>query len=236
MLLAFSAVACFKGSYYESSFTTIANFEYGDGASDFTDSIYVKTDFSNGAYLSWHGSRTEGEMPKLTGGFALSMKKDSSINLAVSPFCVYAGASETNTFALFYDTPKKPERQLRFTESANGTCAPQFCLVRNSSLVVSNILAEDSPFKFTEGDYLKLVVTGFLNGTETGKSEWFLADFREPEKGGEAPDSVTVNWKPMSLTRLGNIDAVDFSLETNKERFPKYVCIDNLVASVSVKY
>ena len=40
----------------------------------------------------------------------------------------------------------------------------------------------------------------------------------------------------MPLTKLGNIDAVDFSLDTNKEDFPKYVCLDNLVASISVKY
>ena len=233
--MAVMAVSCFKGSYYEGSFTTVANFEYED-VSAFQDSIYVSTDFYSGAYLSWHGSRTDGERPELTGGFALSMKKDSSINLSVSPFCVYAPAKEKNTFALFCDTPKKPERQMRFTKSANGTCAPQFCYVRNTSFVVSSILSKDSQFKFTEGDYLKLVVTGYLAGKETGKAEWFLADYRIPQNGGAAPDSVNTTWQQMPLTKLGNIDAVDFSLDTNKEGFPKYVCLDNLVASISVKY
>lgn len=145
-------------------------------------------------------------------------------------------STEYNTFAILYDTAEKPERQLTFTEDDYGTCAPQFCYVRNTSLVVSSILSGDSQFKFTEGDYLKLVVTGYLAGKETGKAEWFLADYRVPQNGGAAPVSVTTVWKQMPLTKLGNIDAVDFSLDTNKEGFPKYVCLDNLVASISVKY
>lgn len=229
------AVSCFKGSYYESSFTTVSNFEYADAMKYFTDSVFVKSDFENGAYMVYSGTRTDSSEPELLGGFGMSMKKDSSINLAVSPFSVYAGKGD-NTFAVFYDTPSKPQYQLSFTESAYGTCAPQFCYVRNSSLVVSSILSNDSEFKFAEGDSLKLVVTGYLDGKETGKAEYFLADFRVPKNGGAAPDSVNTNWRQMSLTKLGNVDAVDFAIDTNKEDFPKYVCLDNLVASISVKY
>ena len=232
--MAVMAVSCFKGTYYESSFATVSNFEFADAAKYFTDSIFVNSDFQSGTYLLYSGSRTEGKDPKFKGGFAMSMKKDSSINLSVSPFSVYAGSAESNTFAIFYDTAEKPERQLIFTEADYGTCAPQFCYVRNTSFVVSSIRSGDS--KFTEGDYLKLVVTGYLAGKETGKAEWFLADYRVPQNGGAAPDSVNTTWQQMPLTKLGNIDAVDFSLDTNKEGFPKYVCLDNLVASISVKY
>ena len=233
-VMAVMAVSCFKGTYYESSFATVSNFEFADAAKYFTDSIFVNSDFQSGTYLLYSGSRTEGKDPKFKGGFAMSMKKDSSINLSVSPFSVYAGSAESNTFAIFYDTAEKPERQLIFTEADYGTCAPQFCYVRNTSFVVSSIRSGDS--KFTEGDYLKLVVTGYLAGKETGKAEWFLADYRVPQNGGAAPDSVNTTWQQMPLTKLGNIDAVDFSLDTNKEGFPKYVCLDNLVASISVKY
>lgn len=232
--MAVMAVSCFKGSYYESSFATVSNFEFADAAKYFTDSIFVNSDFQSGTYLLYSGSRTNDH--EFKGGFAMSMKKDSSINLSVSPFSVYAGSAESNTFAIFYDTTEKPERQLTFTEADYGTCAPQFCYVRNTSFVVSSIRSGDSKFKFTEGDYLKLVVTGYLAGKETGKAEWFLADYRVPQNGGAAPDSVNTTWQQMPLTKLGNIDAVDFSLDTNKEGFPKYVCLDNLVASISVKY
>ena len=235
-VMAVMAVSCFKGSYYESSFATVSNFEFADAAKYFVDSVYVTSDFQSGSYLLYSGSRTEGKDPEFKGGFAMSMKKDSSINLSVSPFSVFAGSAENNTFAIFYDTAEKPERQLIFTEADYGTCAPQFCYVRNTSLVVSSILSGDSQFKFAEGDYLKLVVTGYLAGKETGKAEWFLADYRIPQNGGAAPDSVNTTWQQMPLTKLGNIDAVDFSLDTNKEGFPKYVCLDNLVASISVKY
>ncbi|MGN0188240.1 MAG: DUF4465 domain-containing protein [Candidatus Cryptobacteroides sp.] len=232
--LAVMAASCFKGSYYESSFATISNFEYADAANYFVDSVYVTGDFQSGSYLLYSGSRSsDGDF---MGGFAMSMKKDSSINLSVSPFSIYAGSGENNTFALFYDTPEKPERQLTFTESDYGTCSPQFCYIRNTSYVVSSILSDDSRFKFSEGDYLKLVVTGYLGGNETGKAEWLLADFRIPQNGGAAPDSVNTTWQQMPLTKLGNIDAVDFSIESSKEGFPKYVCLDNLVASISVKY
>ena len=50
-VFAVMAVSCFKGSYYESSFATVSNFEYADAAKYFTDSVFVKSDFQSGSYL-----------------------------------------------------------------------------------------------------------------------------------------------------------------------------------------
>ena len=50
-VMAVMAVSCFKGTYYESSFATVSNFEFADAAKYFTDSIFVNSDFQSGTYL-----------------------------------------------------------------------------------------------------------------------------------------------------------------------------------------
>ena len=68
-------------------------------------------------------------------------------------------------------------------------------------------------------DWLKLTVTGFLKGEETESVEYYLADFRGEkvdENGVPEPDSLLTKWKNLSLTKLGQVDNIDFTLESSK--------------------
>ena len=231
------AVSCFKGTFSEFSGNAGSNFEFQGDADYKKDSVYFKTDFFSGNYLIYRGARTEasGSDPvEFKGGFAVSMKRDSSLNLSASPFSMFVSKEtcdrmHSQTCAIFLDSPEKPERQFEFELSSIGTCSPVYCLVNNTQLVASYILSDDSPCKFGEGDYLKLTVTGYLNGKKTGEKEWYLADFRSPA------DSVTTTWKMMSLSKRGNVDSMDFSLESSREELPRYFCLDNLLTSIYVR-
>lgn len=241
-LLSVFAVSCFKGTYYETSYTGADTFEYDVDNGEFPDSVYFKSaSFLGGSStnLQYHTSYTESS-DSFDGGFAVSFKRDSSLviaednrypNLTAYPkssLYTAGGAASSEGFVVFYDSARKPEHGITFTRSSVGTCSPVYCMIANTQPVVKYFKEEGSPAK-DNGDYLKLTVTGYLHGTKTGEAEYYLADFRA------SADSVNVAWKTLSLSKLGSVDAVDFSLEASNDDIPRYFCLDNFVASIYIK-
>ncbi|MCA1759792.1 MAG: DUF4465 domain-containing protein, partial [Bacteroidales bacterium] len=82
----------------------------------------------------------------------------------------------------------------------------------------------------TEPDYFKLVVSGVdIRGNETGKVEFFLADFRF-ENSEE--DYIVNTWEWLDLKTLGVVAALNFSLESTDMgdwgmNTPAYFCLDD---------
>lgn len=243
-ILALSLSSCFKDSYYEGTFNPIATFDYNDMVSAVgEDSVYFGPSFRGTDFMGMINLQENDELP-FGGGFALSMKRDSVDMVAyaaatekreVSPFAVYQKKDGSdNGFAVFYqneDASKMPEQHMVFLSYLYGTCTLSQCYIANSSNVVANVLDPASDFYFERdgGDYLKLTVTGYNDSKETGKAEYYLVDFR-PDA-----DSIALGWKKLDLSKLGDIDYVNFSLESSKVGLPKYFCIDNIVTSVHIK-
>lgn len=236
--------SCF-GSYYETDYVGVSNFEYDNTETEFPDSVYIKGPqfYSGSTYLEFATAYSE-DTDTFEGGFAFSMKRDSS--LVISPDNKYPnltayptsslflsnGTAASEGFAVFYDSYRKPSKPMRFARASMGTCTMQYCMVTNTQPVVKYFLEENSEAA-ANGDYLKLTATGYLGGKETGKAEYMLADFR----GGS--DSLVVAWKVLDLSKLGKIDECDFRLESadndNKQDFLRYFCLDNIVAKIYMK-
>ena len=247
LLIALASVAvasCLSDTFMEMNLTSISDFEFSDAASGFgDDSIYVENGFAGGnrSVALYFNSARDSENGPMTGGFGMTMKRDSSMTIAEGNLYPQYTRFETskmnnNVSAVFYDNPddsKMPEHDIVFTEAEYGTCTPQFCYISNTQQTVVRVKDQNSGF--VEGDYIKLTATGFLNGKQTGQVEYYLADYRPAANGGEAPDSLLTSWKPLSLTKLGNVDNIDFDLESNKADFPLYFCLDNMVASIYIK-
>jgi len=226
-------LSCFKGAYYETNYTGAAVFNYRFTAEEFPDSVHIGP-FADGViYMNFLSDVSE--QKEFRGGFAFSMKRDSSLVIAegnkyanltscTNPVSANLGSGIVDGFAVFYDSPSKPEHGAVFLKSSTGTCAPSYCMVTNIQPVVKYFLDENSTAK-ENGDYLKLSVTGYLNGSKTGTAEYVLA----------SADSVNVSWKTLSLTKLGKIDAIDFALESSNPDIPKYFCLDNIVAQIYIK-
>ncbi|MCM1501256.1 MAG: DUF4465 domain-containing protein [Bacteroidales bacterium] len=234
-LMAFAVLctACFKGAYYEANFTGVAGFNYAYDPKNFPDSVYINTlaDSSTGLQFLANIDENTGEF---FGGFVISMKRDSSLVVAddnkYPDFTVYTNPLSTSTgsvvdgCAVFYDSARKPEHGAVFSMASKGTCTPVYCMVTNTQPVVKYFLDEGSAAKDND-EYLNLTITGYLNGSKTGEAKYCLA----------SKDSVNVAWKTVSLSKLGNIDAIDFHLETSGDGVPRYFCLDNLVAKIHIK-
>ena len=59
-----------------------------------------------------------------------------------------------------------------------------------------------------------------------------------PPMRGPEPDSLLTKWKNLSLTKLGQVDNIDFTLESSKGdnmmAEPMTFCLDDFVASIYV--
>lgn len=85
--------------------------------------------------------------------------------------------------------------------------------------------------KFDAGDWFKLIVHGVdAQGTEIGKVEYYLADYR-----GKDSNTWTLNksWEWVDLSSLGRVASLYFTMESSRpgERGPKtptYFCLDRL--------
>ena len=282
--VAAAAVSCLNDSYYELNVTSYSDFEFYGAIQQFgADSVYLEGVFGGGnssVDIYFNSSRAAQGEP-LSGGFALTMKKDSlDADNGYVPFVVTVGDDgedgdagsdgESGTgevyvnqypqytaygtkinsklgdnicavFVQAVESTAMPEHDIVFTEPDYGTCTPQMCRINNTQQMVSMMMAETSSARFGQGDWLKLTVTGFLKGEETESVEYYLADFRGEkvdENGVPEPDSLLTKWKNLSLTKLGQVDNIDFTLESSKGdnmmAEPMTFCLDDFVASIYV--
>ncbi len=254
ILMAIMAVSCLKGGDFEQSRTIQASFEYSDldPERDFgKDSLYIGTGVFPWLDLFFHTALTETEPYEFLGGHMLSMAYDSTMtndlsrkfkfNSAFKPPLKNSQVGVNKVFAVFYDNPNQaemPENDITFANAKFGSCNLQGCFIINTTQVVNYVINN-----FKDDDYLKLTAIGYegvdADGKkleplkETGRAEIFLAKYSTSE---EIKDSVITNWTVFDLTKLGDIDFVDFSLESNHQEIPLYFCYDLFTANIHLKF
>ncbi len=240
-LAVFGLASCDTGDgYTEYSLVSYSTFEFG--TSVLTDSLLLTSSYfseaASSSFLIYMSERVE-EGDELTGGFALSSKRDSSLVLkpdnSYPQYTMFATSAgwESETCAVFYQNESEsamPEHDAAFTYGYYGTCTPSSCLVNNTQLMVYNILSEDSGYTFETGDYLKLTITGTYGTTTTGSVSVYLADYTTL-----VPTLVT-EWTSVNLSALGTVEYIDFTLESTKSGMPLTFCLDNLVSSIYINY
>jgi len=169
------------------------------------------TSYSSG-YISW-------------SGFACSAKKNRSVGGYVNQYAVSAGAGAVNSkqFAIAYGTAT-----LLCDSNLYGNFSIKSAFFTNSTYTYLD-MKEGSGYskKFVEGDWFKVIVTGYLNNTKTNQIEYYLSDFREGK-------TILSNlWEKVDLSSLGEVDKVTFTFDSSdKGQFgmntPAYACIDNI--------
>jgi hypothetical protein len=166
------------------------------------------------------------------GGFCLSAKKDS-LNTDKTDISDYssagtdAGYLDSNVYAVYIQN-SIPEYGWRIFLSGFdvGTCYMTGFMIDNTSKTIKAI--EDNPLE--DGDYLTVTVTGYLNETQ---GESVTVDL---VKNTSMTRTVVTGWTEVDLSSLGLVDALSFSVETNRSDFPKSFCMDNLTSKVHVEY
>lgn len=152
------------------------------------------------------------------------------------------GLKSSKTFLYYMQSGSMSEHDIMFTASEVGTCAPVGIMVNNSANTVYTIKgANNDSFNLEAGQDLKLKITGYLNGTETGSVDVLLAGKDLGKTGGidadgSAPDSLITSWTAIDLSDLGSIDVIDFEITGGGNIYPKDVCFDNFTANINIEY
>lgn len=239
-IAAFAAVSCLEGGSFKQSYTADITFEFTNDvySQAFKDSLYVMSTsdeaFYYGSYpIFFHQKQLNGTFH---GGLLLSyLKGESGGWLTKEPsendaYRVHAatGASDSRTYAVFYDNPVKemmPKHAVEFGYKGLGTLSPYGCYVNNSTLVARRIREH-----FQDGDKLVLKAIGTTTSGAKTETSITLAEY------SEAKDTVMYNWTPFTLSSLGAVDYIDFEIESTCPDVPGYVCIDGLLAGVAIEY
>lgn len=164
------------------------------------------------------------------GGICVSMKKDSiGIDGSISDYCAAgprdaAGAQNSSCYAVYTPSSAQYDWQIDISGFKVYSCIPSGFYIDNLSKTLKTI--EDSPLEV--GDYMKVTVTGYFNNASVGSTEVDLVR--------KTSDNTTVvsNWTPVELS-MDEIDALRFTIETNRNDFPLSFCLDNLYFKVHLE-
>lgn len=230
VIVALIAVSCFDDMPTNSEkYTLDANFEVNDAV---FGSDSVRFDHETGLGIGYMDlafyHKLNPQKTAVVGGFALSRLKGSGSELGRNDLRVNSGAGldGSPTYAVFkYDEPNMPEHDIQFLNNTYGTCEMMGCYVNNTAEVVDSIRTN-----FQSGDRLTLKAVGYLQGVKTGEAEIDLASY------SALKDSIVVSWTPFYLNKLGSVEYVEFEIISTKENVPTSVCIDDVVARISLEY
>ena len=235
------AVSCLPDSTFTQNGYVAATFEYtGVNYQELfgKDSIYFDSDAKVG--LAWELLVFYHQVNKQTsdfeGGFMLShltYPKNADLdNMQNNKYRANARnmAGIHNTYLVFEQSESMPEKDMAFVfsqnSSASGTCVMDYCYV-NNTVAAAKAIEQN----FVMGDKMLLKAKGYLAGSPTGTAEIMLAEKTT------ARDSIMYSWTKFDLNSLGAIDKVDFEIVMPADRnIPATVCIDDVVASVTLIY
>ena len=168
-------------------------------------------------------------------GFAVSNQTDRETQGFMNEFSVFAtsGAGGSEQFAVVYCAGEW------------GSEAPNVRFLNNQEFEFRSLMVNNTTWaalairdgygvanQFVNGDWFKLIITGFdARGRETGKEEFYLADFR----GGRT--TIVQEWTRIDLSRLGKVNRLEFTFASSDTgewgiNTPTYAAIDNIIYAV----
>lgn len=204
----FDDVELQPGSFYNGS----------DGAGGFTSGGFWFPNDYNADWGSW-------------SGFSVSNMKDSTTAGWQNQYSAITagGANNSENYSVVFGSGGL-QMDLENPTEISGV------FVTNSTYTYLSMRdGDDFSKKFggidgTDPDYFKLIVSGIdIRGNETGKVEFFLADFRS-ENSEE--DYMVNTWEWVDFRSLGVVTALNFNLESTDMgdwgmNTPAYFCLDD---------
>lgn len=239
IVAALTVMSCLNSGSFSQSYTADITFEFSDNVykNSFKDSLYIVPDGEGFLYMQYPVSFSQKQLSgNLQGGFLMSYlkgEKDNALDMepaANDAYRVHAatGAQNSKTYTVFYDNPVEsmmPAHDIDFMYRNVGTFSPHRCYVNNSTLVARKIKEH-----FVDGDKLVLKAIGLKGDGTKVEASITLAEYTE------AKDTVMYNWSLFDLSKLGDVDYIDFKVESTNPDVPGYFCMDNFLAAIQVEY
>ena len=237
----FVAMSCLDGGSFTTSGNMVAEMEY-TGRYDYNtlfgaDSLYFDSEGAKvginweNMYFFYHSVSDDGAFQ---GGFLLSYldkPKPETSELSNNKYRVNCAVPDNyiNTYLVYEQNPddsKMPANDFNFTMSSFGTCSMVACRVNNTVA-----LAEAAVQQLELGEKVLFRATGYKDGVKTGSSEIVLVEKLSPK------DSVMSHWTQFKLDNLKAVDKIDFELVIPEGKdIPATVCVDEIVAQISISY
>ena len=175
-----------------------------------------------------------GEWGALWNGFAVSRLTDRKTPGHENQFSVFAesGANNSEQFAIVHPGFAGEVPSMQFFNNQEFEFVS---LMVNNTTYTALDIRYGSGFSdpFTAGDWFKLIIKGFdARGNETGKVEFYLADFRSGRQ------TIVSQWTRVDLSRLGKVNRLEFAFDSSdymiagENRWintPQYAAIDNII-------
>lgn len=230
------AASCSMEGEYTETYPYLSTFDYTDKVyrEQFgSDSLYFdaagKKGFPYYDLAFYHKVTDDGAFK---GGFMLSRLRALGLDTQrkeyeLHPYRVignYVKDERDNTYAVYTindDASLMPETDVEFLNAQYGTFTADHCWVNNTETMY-----DAAKRTLGAGDKVVLKVTGYLGKTTTGTAEIVLA----------RPDTIMYNWTKFDLTKLGNVDKLEFDIEAIGLDVPKAFCIDELAGKVNISY
>jgi len=233
-LAALAATSCLHGGF-SANYAAVDDFEVQDFLTSCPDSVFSQGFFVGSSGKLLYNINSDEDQKVQTGGFSVSWKRDRAIGSEAetcNQFCVLNSTTDVQSmFAVYHQNPDpklnpKDGNDIVFIGRDDDTCTPVGLFVANTAQVATLIARGSEDFEpFREGDYLRIVITGYKNGVKGSSVTMDLAKF-------SGALTLVNEWKQMDLATLGPITSMDVNLETNREGLPLYVCIDNVVTRI----
>ena len=235
MTVAFTLASCLDSTTYSESYPLCATFEYSNDYEEMfgADSLYFETEYKVGFawqnYLAF-GHKINEQTKEFEGGFMLSYLSapgsDDSSQLQNNLYRVSKKPLEGKVYVVFQKTANMPQKHFWFNFNQGeikGACSPLCVLVNNTVAVTDSVKAN-----FQLGDSMTLMATGYLDGKKTDRAEIKLAEFTS------AKDSIMSSWTLFDLSKLGQVDNIEFDFVMPEGRgVPAAVCMDDFAATLS---
>lgn len=200
---------------------------------DFENISMPDTGFINNLEYQEKGIRfsntyTESSYGAYWEGFSYSEWTDRTTPGLINQYSVYAssGANQSKYFALAYDSYESPTN---FQFINDQSYKVKSVMVNNNTYAVLSIKEGNYPSKqFENGDWFKVIFTGYNVAGEAGKTvEFYLADYRDGKT------YICNAWTKVDLESLGSVNKVTITFDSSDKgeygvNTPKYVCIDDL--------
>jgi len=215
------------------TFDNVSNSQY---ASYFKkDSTYAQSFFGidETCYLTSSIDKTTEEFQ---GGFKLSLKRGKlDADGAVTPFASAGqggGQNGSSAYTVWYQNPdasKMPEYAIGFNFPGNASvlCSLLGICVVNSAAVEEFYNSGQAQ----EGDFLKIVATGYVNDSARESLEYYLLDLRDGKS------EIVTQWKAWDWSGIkSNVNAVKLQLVSSRPEVPPYFCMDTFCVRVEIQY
>ncbi len=168
-------------------------------------------------------------------GFACSNHTDTVTPGYINQYSVITGRGANNSKQ--FAVANSDNATFECPKNEYGFFTIHSIMMTNNTYAYSSMRDGDGDakqFNSEDEDWFKVIIKGYKENVETGRVDYYLADFRNGK------EFLSDSWEKVDLSTLGKVDKIIFSFDSSdKSEYgmnnPAYVCIDNILFTQEIE-